>query len=326
MKTNEHDEHPSPWHEGERTLQARHGVADRMESVGRRVIRRFMPDQHREFFARLPFVVVGSVDGEERPWATVIEGAPGFAHSPDPQHLVLAATESAGDPAWNGITDGSAVGVLGIELATRRRNRLNGRVRNRRPTDFTIEVEQSFGNCPQYIQRREPRGASARPDPGSAIAAERLTALDEAAIAQITGADTFFVASHADPGGDPQRRGVDVSHRGGRPGFVRVDGDRLTIPDFAGNLHFNTLGNLLASGRAGLAFVDFASGGVLQLSGRAEVLLDDPEIALFDGAERLWRLEIERAFRRPAALGMRLELVEASPRTLETGTWPRKTG
>lgn len=321
MSTN-HDEAPSPWHAGERTLQARYGVAERMESVGRRVIRDFMPEQHREFFARLPFVVLGSVDGDGRPWATLVEGSPGFAQSPDPRRLELAATEAPGDPAWAGLIEGAAVGLLGIELATRRRNRLNGRVRHRGPGGFTIEVEQSFGNCPQYIQRREPYGAVDRLDPTSATAVERLATLDAAAIARITGADTFFVASHADPGGDPSRRSVDVSHRGGRPGFVRVEGGRLTIPDFSGNLHFNTLGNLLASRRAGVVFVDFETGEVLQLSGRAEVVLDAPEIALFEGAERIWRLEVEAAVRRPAAVGMRLRLVEPSPQTLATGSWP----
>jgi predicted pyridoxine 5'-phosphate oxidase superfamily flavin-nucleotide-binding protein len=99
-------------------------------------------------------------------------------------------------------------------------------------------------------------------------------------------ADTFFVASYTDDTVDGRQ--VDVSHRGGKAGFVRVGEDGvLTIPDFAGNLHFNTLGNFLLTPRAGLMFVDFATGDVLQLSGRAEVILESPEIAAFQGAERL---------------------------------------
>ena len=61
--------------------------------------------------------------------------------------------------------------------------------------------------------------------------------------------------------------GADISHRGGRPGFVRVDGDVLTIPDFRGNRYFNTLGNLIAEPRASLLFVDFETGDLLQLQG-----------------------------------------------------------
>ncbi|HKY46193.1 MAG TPA: pyridoxamine 5'-phosphate oxidase family protein [Pyrinomonadaceae bacterium] len=66
---------------------------------------------------------------------------------------------------------------------------------------------------------------------------------------------------------------MDVSRRGGETGFVRIDGSRLTIPDFAGNRFFNTLGNLLLNPRAGLLFIDFNSGDLLLLSGRIEIIL-----------------------------------------------------
>ena len=59
-----------------------------------------------------------------------------------------------------------------------------------------------------------------------------------------------------------------MSHRGGKPGFVGVQGDTLAIPDFRGNRFYNTLGNLLGDPRAGLLFVDFASGDILQIQGR----------------------------------------------------------
>ena len=314
---------PSPWHAGERSLQRLYGVAERMAIVGSRVIRDFMPEQHRAFFSSLPFVVVGSVDGAGRPWASLLEGPPGFMRSPDPRRLEIDRGLAVGDPARDGLVEGGAVGLLGIEFATRRRNRMNGRVRDLREGGFAVEVEQSFGNCPQYIQRRDllPPAvvAAARP------AIERSDSLDAEAAALIEAADTFFVASHADPeddpDGDPARRSVDVSHRGGRPGFVRVDGDRLTIPDFPGNLHFNTLGNLVARPRAGLVFVDFATGDMLQLSGRTELVIDDPEIDLFGGAERLWRFDVESVVRRRAALGLRLRLIELAKESAATGSW-----
>ena len=41
-------------------------------------------------------------------------------------------------------------------------------------------------------------------------------------------------------------RQVDVSHRGGKAGFVRIGEDGvMTMPDFAGNLFFATLGNFI---------------------------------------------------------------------------------
>lgn len=271
-----------PWHAGEIRLQESVGVAERMAVNGPRVIRRFMPDQHRAFYAQLPFVVLGSVDSAGDVWATLATGRPGFVSSPDPGRLAFDVVPSPDDPASAGFAPGDAVGMLGIELHTRRRNRMNGRVVMRDAGRFEIAVEQSFGNCPQYIQLRDfEMVAGHRPG-----AVHLSGGLDDRARRMIAVADTFFVASYTDDTVDGRQ--VDVSHRGGKAGFVRVGEDGvLTIPDFAGNLHFNTLGNFLLTPRAGLMFVDFATGDVLQLSGRAEVILESPEIAAFQGAERL---------------------------------------
>src|SRR3546814_6031998 len=103
----------------------------------------------------------------------------------------------------------------------------------------------------------------------------------------IAAADMFFFGSHAEQG-DQGKRSVDASHRGGKPGFVRIRGNRLTIPDFAGNLHFNTLGNFRLNPEAGLVFVDFASGDMLHLSGDVVLDFGAEEVRTFQGAERLW--------------------------------------
>ncbi|MBH3418090.1 pyridoxamine 5'-phosphate oxidase family protein [Pseudomonas putida] len=308
------DHRPSPWHAGEKTLQEKVGVAERMEAFGQKVIRDYMPDQHRSFYHQLPFMVAASVDVLGRPWATLLEGPEGFVSSPDPRVLTIDTTLPADDPATPGLVAGQAVGLLGIELHTRRRNRINGQIRQAAEGQLQVRVEQSFGNCPQYIQLREytrvAEPAQARVD---------ATTLDATSVSLIQAADTFFVASYVEQG-DGQRA-VDVSHRGGRPGFVKVEGNRLIIPDYAGNLHFNTLGNLLVNPRAGLLFIDFSNGNVLQLCGRAEVLLDSPAIQDFEGAERLWTLEVEQVVWRPAAVSLRWAFKEYAPTSLMTGTW-----
>lgn len=112
-----------------------------------------------------------------------------------------------------------------------------------------------------------------------------------------------------------------MSHRGGRPGFVRVDGDVLTIPDFPGNRYFNTLGNLLLDPRAGLLFVDFASGDLLHLQGRAELDWDGGAESGFAGAERLWRVQVTAGWRCPGALGVRWAFRGYAPTTERTGQW-----
>ncbi|MBO9328239.1 flavin-nucleotide-binding protein [Achromobacter xylosoxidans] len=307
---------PSPWHAGETLLQRHAGVAERMQQTGPKVIRDYMPDQHREFFAQLPFLVAGAVDGQGDPWAGVLEGPPGFAVSPDPRVLRVCATPDADDLLLAGLGPDRPVGVLGIELHTRRRNRVNGRISAWDGKRFEIAVAQSFGNCPKYIQARDFH-LSRSPALRFAGAPRERDGLDAAARALIARSDTLFVASYADAG----ERAVDVSHRGGKPGFVRVEGNVLTIPDFSGNRYFNTLGNMVLNPRAGLLFIDFERGDVLQLAGRAEVILDSPEIARFEGAERLWRVHARRVAFRPGALALRWRFEAYSPASLATGQW-----
>jgi ferredoxin-NADP reductase/predicted pyridoxine 5'-phosphate oxidase superfamily flavin-nucleotide-binding protein len=308
---------PSPFHAGEVAIQQQLGVADRMAEFGGRVVRDHMPDQHRQFYAQLPFLVVATVDDRGDPWAGLLEGAPGFATSPEPTRLALSVAPAREDPVAAGWRDGAAVGVLGIELHTRRRNRVNGVLRDE-DGGLALHVEHSFGNCPQYIQAR---GLHALPDRDTAtspppVLGERL---DEATTAMIRGADTCFVASYVDH--DHDRRSIDASHRGGKPGFVRVQGDRLTIPDFAGNLHFNTLGNFVLNPRAGLVFVDFSSGDILQLSGRVALDFDAGDARFFQGAERLWHLDVERWVLRRGALSLRGDVGDMSPNSALTGSW-----
>jgi predicted pyridoxine 5'-phosphate oxidase superfamily flavin-nucleotide-binding protein len=271
----------------------------------------------------LPFIVAGAVDRAGDAWATILAGEPGFLQSPDPHRLSIAGARDPRDPADGGMNDGDAVGLLGIELHTRRRNRLNGMVRRADPRAFDVAVQQSFGNCPQYIQLRDFAFARDPAIPPN-TAPEEFDGLDDRARAMIAGADTFFVTSYVD--GAAHGRSVDVSHRGGRPGFVRVGADGvLTIPDFSGNRFFNTLGNLIANPKAGLLFVDFATGDTLQLAGDAEVILESPEIASYLGAERLWRFAPRRILHRADALPLRWRFQPDgwSPQSLRTGSWDR---
>jgi hypothetical protein len=304
----------SPWHAGERHMQQSAGVAQRMATIGPKVIRDHLPEQHRDFYPLLPYLILGAVDEQGIPWATMVEGAPGFAHSPDPQTLQVDSLPSASDPARAGFYNGASVGLLGIDLNTRRRNRVNGRIGALDREGFSVDVVHTFGNCPKYIQLR-PVDSIAR-KPGTL--AERFNSLDDAARAVIRSADTLFVASYVEVDG---QRSVDVSHRGGNTGFVRVEGNVLTIPDFAGNLFFNTLGNLQANPVAGLVFIDFESGDVLQVAGRTSLILDGPQVALFEGAQRLWTVTVEHVVRRPAALALRWQFAQFSPFSLAMGSW-----
>ena len=301
------DDASSPFHAGERAVQERLGVRARIERGGRRMIRDSMPEEHREFFELLPFLLVGSLDGAGRPWASLLSGSPGFVTSPHPRSLMVLSTPALGDPLSQHLRAGAPLGVLGIELETRRRNRANGRVVWSSERGFELFVEQSFGNCKQYIHPRsrgEPRpvgsGVSGQPP---AVGGARLSAR---AVELLSGCDTAFLATASANVGEGGREGVDVSHRGGPPGFLQIDAGgprtRITLPDYAGNNMFNSFGNIEVNPRAGLVGIDFSSGDLLSLTGAARVLWDSPDLADFPGAGRLLEVEVDAHVLLPAAL------------------------
>jgi uncharacterized protein len=292
------------FHAGERAAQARAGAAPRTAAI-----RDWMPDQHRQFFAALPFVVAATIDKDGWPIATILAGPPGFTSSPDARTLRIAAPLDCDDPAAQWLKPGAPIGLLGIDFATRRRNRANGVIADTE-CGLLIAVNESFGNCPQYIHIRDIETTRAVPQ-----TPELMDRLDPSGHEAIAAADTLFVATSG------VVQGVDISHRGGKPGFIRVDQDTLTIPDFAGNRYFNTLGNMMLDPRAALLFPDFSRGDLLQVQGCTEIVWEVSENERLAGAERLWRLNVTRVWRRRSALPLRGSLQMLSPSVARTGSW-----
>jgi predicted pyridoxine 5'-phosphate oxidase superfamily flavin-nucleotide-binding protein len=265
-----------------------------------------MPDQHRTFFALLPFICVAVPDAGGWPLATFVQGPPGFAGSPDPARLSIAALPDADDPVRAHLLPGAPVGLLGIDLGTRRRNRLTGLVAGVGAGGFDVDVVQSFGNCPRYIHVRTLVPAARTPGPVTAFGSDLPARVRDL----LAGATTLFVASASGAGAQGAAAGLDISHRGGPAGFARLDGDVLTVPDYPGNRYFNTLGNLLLEPRAALVMVDFDSGDMLQLQGRAEVIWHTDAASRDQRAERWWKFHIVRGWLRRAAFPLRELAVE----------------
>ncbi len=293
----------SPFHAGERAVQSRMGVRDQIETFARQVVRSYLPDEHQQFYAGLPYMVIAARDHLERPWVSLLVGEPGFVSSPSADELRLDAQFSAGDALSGQVLEGNDVGLLGIELATRRRNRVNGRVLVSGDA-LHLKVAQSFGNCPAFIHPREWRSRRLE----LAVAAERSAQLNAEQATWIRTADTLFIGSGHRGDSSAASTGMDASHRGGEAGFVGVIGSNsLVIPDYSGNNHFNTVGNLVEDPRVGLLFVDFESGRMLQLTGEAVIDWDSPAVAHYPGARRLIEVTIEEVVEIRNALPIRWE-------------------
>ncbi len=299
------------FHEGELRLQNHVGARKQIDVMTEHLMKDFMPEQHREFFEGLEYIFLGTVDKSGLPHSVVLTGPPKFASSPDPKILIVQTGPRAGNPAFNALAIGQPVGVLGLDLSNRRRNRMHGRITALDEASISISVVQSYGNCPKYISLRE---ISERGSPAAETPVARRDKLSAVDIALIKASDTFFIASYVRDGSGAPYEGVDVNHRGGAPGFVRIDSpSQITVPDYKGNNLFNTFGNLLLNPDTGVLFLDFTTGDQLHFHGRAVLIEDADQVARFPGALRLLQIRIAHVRRINGATCLRWRFIESSP-------------
>jgi predicted pyridoxine 5'-phosphate oxidase superfamily flavin-nucleotide-binding protein len=250
------------FHAGELAVQRRAGTREEAERLSPMLDPAELRGGIVAFLADRTFAVITARDADGRLWSSLLTGPAGFLEAVTPTTLSIHARLPEGDPL-HGLPAGQQAGLVVVEFAARRRVRVNGTLTTAADGALAIDVEQAYGNCPQYIHQR----VLAPGDPGQRDVGDvrRDAHLSRADAELIGGADTFFLGTT-----NPER-GSDTSHRGGAPGFVRVDGDRLWWPDYPGNNLFNSFGNLAVDPEASLLFFDFDTGRTLQLSGTAEV-------------------------------------------------------
>lgn len=263
----------------------------------------------RPFIAQQYMLALASIDGAGNLWASLLFGKPGFVHADHGNSVMIdvaAGERDLLDPFWDNIHKQPELGMLFIELGSRRRYRVNGSLQRVDAAGLEVAIREAYPNCPKYIQRRHLRQRGER---SLALAASQGTVLHGVVAAVIEQADTIFVASrHAESG-------ADVSHRGGSPGFVRIiDEQTLRIPDFKGNSMFNTLGNFEVDPHAGLCIPDFIHGKLLQLTGTAVIRWDqdDPNNET-GGTRRYWEFTVVRWLLRDTPQQLEWEYLDASP-------------
>lgn len=296
------------FHSGERAVQQTAGetaIADRNITV----LTDTVIGGARPFIAKQFMAALASVDSAGDVWSSLLFGRPGFMHTDDGSVITIdlpLKERDCCDPVWSNIANQPELGMLFIELVSRRRYRVNGTVQRLDDSGVEVAIREAYPNCPKYIQRRHLRQQGRMRLPVQAAEGRLLRGVVSDIIGQ---ADTMFVASrHADTG-------ADASHRGGAPGFIRiVDDTTLRIPDFHGNSLFNTLGNIEVDPRAGLCIPDFAHGQLLQLTGSASIHWnqEDPD-NLTGGTRRFWEFKVNRWLLRDTPQQLEWEYLDASP-------------
>lgn len=298
------------FHEGEliaqRNAQESDIAARNGASVSSSIIRGALP-----FVRQQRTLQVASVDAEGRVWASILFGVPGFVHGSDDTTTLTVdlsqVEKNRHDPLWDNLERDDRIGLLLLDLQTRKRLKINGDAHLDGDT-LTVQVTESVPICPRYIQRRTISIDGEGEAPLTATSTHG-SVLGGAQVATISSADTFFLASTHD------ERGADVSHRGGPAGFVRISPEGvLRVPDYNGNSMFNSFGNFLLNPQAGLVFPDYARRRLLQLTGTVEVFWDQPDPAgLTGGTGRFWEFTIDRWIETDMPERLQSKFVDASP-------------
>lgn len=308
-----------PFHAGELAAQAKAGTrgvaAELKAGQGDKLS---FARNHDAFLASQTFAVVTSVvkgggndDDQHDVWVTPILGAPGSMIARSETEIAIHHTAVPVGDILRQAKRNASVSMLGIDLMKRTRHRINGVVsgRNKDASVFGLSVKEYSPNCPKYINRRElvlPAGGASIPSINTNATRRVGTSLDESDQRMIVEMDTLFIGTNA-PG-----VGADTNHRGGKPGFVRVNSpNKISWPEYRGNGMFYTSGNLEVNDRAGVTFIDFETGDVLQLSGSAVV--DWNHDGTYEGATRAIEFTIESVVRVTEATNYRWKLVDFSP-------------
>jgi len=267
------------------------GVEDSAKNISRMITNQIIKGAI-PFIERQTISIVSSLDTDGNVWISLLVGDFGFTKVVHPSEIYFDTSKIrsvASDIFYNNIKNVPKIGTLFIELATRRRIRINGDV-SLTKEKITIDVAESYPNCPKYIQQREIEASEFH----NQLTSERIigSKLTAAQKDWIQHADTLFVGSAGLDGK------LDASHRGGPKGFVEIIEDGvLRIPDYQGNNLYNTLGNLTENPKGGLLFIDFQNKRTLQLTGEVSIALDQnnqEELEKSTGTGRFWYFKINK--------------------------------
>jgi len=306
----------SVFHQGELAIQQRADESDiaQRNSV---VVKKHIINGALPFIAQQVMTVISSTDENNHIWTSVLLGQQGFISALDDQHIVINPQQmisQPADPLWRNIEKNSQVGLVVIELSTRRRLRVNGNINRIDDGKYEVTVAQAYPNCPKYIQRRQPVLSNdvltyKAPEP------EFGKALTSMQVELISKSDSFFVGSGVD------NHHNDASYRGGAPGFVNViNKHELLIPDYQGNSMFNTLGNFQENPNAGLVFIDFTDNKLVQLTGTAKILWDQSDDSNnTGGTKRYWRFSIQAWQETKLPTGLNWTFFDYSPHNPKAG-------
>ncbi|KAJ6256170.1 hypothetical protein Dda_9005 [Drechslerella dactyloides] len=295
----------------------------------------YLPPGVSRYVASCQLIAVGTTSPSGQPWASLLAGPPGFAQGVGAGVLAMQSPIPAGDPiyenlqeeGWGEAESGHAKGEgmvagLAMNLERRQRVKLYGRSKrgmhkvDKTEIGMVLAIEQTLGNCPKYMNARHLDLVPVQVPTNTTDNFQVPVSLPQEALDLISRSDMFFVAS---------RNGfidMDVNHRGGPPGFVRVIPNEpssqataeqpttLVWPEYSGNRLYQTLGNFQVTPLAGLTFPDFNTGDMLFLTGKVEILIGDDAERVINRSKLAVKFTVTEARYSPASFVLRLAETE----------------
>jgi hypothetical protein len=295
------------------------------------------PPAHGVRIASNHLLGLGTLDDEGQPWSTIWGGERGFAKRIAKGVLgIRAVVDRQYDPVVQALLGSAVPGKhvrrddetigrkfmsgISIDFDSRDRVKVMGRLLTGEAEDnnnvgevqLAMLVQESTGNCPKYINKRDVHAHV----PSPRLVSDSLP-LPQHAIDLIHKADLFFMSS---TNGDS----MDTNHRGGRVGFVRVarnepdkecgdGGVVLVYPEYSGNRLYQSLGNLYLNNKIGIAVPDFETSDVLYLTGTAQLLLGEAATAVMPYCKLALQIHVQAARLVADGLPFRGQLGEMSP-------------
>ena len=293
------------FHDGEKAVQALVKEKERAKQIGKNIVAS-LPLGVNSFIEEQSFIVASSIAKDGSVWVSNLLAAPGAVSISDQDSVSIDIAKlylHKRDIFSCNVFVGAKIGLLFIDLGTRRRYRINGTISFLETGVLVIGIDQCYGNCPKFIQKRVGVFQSLN----HVDSVVKGSILNDVVKNVISSSDTFFVGSSSKVGD------LDVSHRGGPRGFVKVSGNKLRIPDYQGNSLYNTLGNIHSNPKAGLLFIDFEAGFFVQLSGQAKLDFENPKDENTTGTGRYWNFCPDSWSMFSIPVNISWELIESSP-------------
>lgn len=242
---------PLQYHTGQLQIQSEANTTE----VARKLA--FWVGPIKEFVAGADLILLAVLDRDGMLRFTVISGKPPLVTSINSRNDVNSRF------LINSISVESISGFYGglaISMANARRVRINGQlIKNNIGTE--LETKETFTLCKKYIAPTIALGEKQHLGP---VSRDQISIHDPWLNNMVTKSETAFLASIS-PDEKP-----DVAHRGGPPGFLKVDAEtqQLSWQEFVGDGIFKSAGNIRAKSKLTLLLPDFESGDGIEITGQ----------------------------------------------------------